>query len=364
MPISLLKINHFRNLSAVDLSPGPRFNLFYGDNGSGKTSLLEAIYYLGLGKSFRTSTTGRIIQYDAECLSVFIQFNTEQKSIPVGIERYQDGSKKLRFDGENLASIAALAKRLPLQLISTDSYRYFSDGPKPRRQFLDWGVFHVEPDFLAVWQQFQQALKQRNACLKQRAAAAEVTAWNQAFIESAERIDGFRSQYIHQLQPILNEIMQKFLPAFNLKLRYMRGWNKEENLADLLSQQLQRDYQFGYSQSGPQRADCQLYCDNIPAQDALSQGQQKLAAYALHLAQGIHYHQTAQLSPIYLIDDMPSELDPEKRQLVTDLLTNLNAQTFITGITQEDLTALLNIDDMCLFHVEQGCVFKEDEAKV
>ncbi len=144
MSISQLTIHHFRNLSKVQFEPQPGINFFFGANGSGKTSILEAIYFLGLGRSFRTHLIQRIIHQGSEQFLLLAQINNPDNPFLVGMERSLQGEKKIRVNGESVNSVATIAKQLPLQLLSTESHRFFHDGPKVRRQYLDWGVFHVE----------------------------------------------------------------------------------------------------------------------------------------------------------------------------------------------------------------------------
>ena len=356
MSIDQLSITNFRNISQININPAPRFNIFYGQNASGKTSLLEAIYYLGLGRSFRTYQAGRIIQHNTPAFSIFAQLKEDNTLIPMGIERELDGSRRIRMDGEALNTLSLLAKKLPLQLISTESYRYFCDGPKPRRQFLNWGVFHVEQCFYPAWQQLQQTLKQRNAALKNKAHYDEIRAWDAQLGETADTIDHLRSKYVGALIRILYELLKSLLGDHEFKLIYSKGWRKNESLEAILKTVFYRDLQLGYTQHGPQRADLQLFIGDTPAQDYLSQGQQKLASYALRLAQGLLMQQETGKSPIYLIDDLPSELDIEKRHRIIDVLLKLEAQIFITGIDEDDFEEIIPIPNTQLFHVEQGNV--------
>ncbi len=354
MSIDRLVMNDFRNILAATIEPLPGVNVFFGKNGSGKTSILEAIYFLGLGRSFRTHLAHRIIHHDANHFLLFASLNQSGQVVPVGVERFRSGEKKIRLGGETLTSLALLAKKLPLQLLTPDSHRYFHDGPKLRRQFLDWGVFHVEQLFYLQWQDFNKALKQRNAGLKQQLPLGEMSIWDNEIIKSAALFDHYRKTYIAQLQPLLIDLLQSFLPSTDLHLRYYRGWSHERELAEVLIANLTRDQQLGYTQSGPQRADLQLYAGKVPAADHLSQGQQKLAAYALHLAQGVLMQKLTNQSPIYLIDDLPSELDTEKRRLVADVLAKLQAQVFITGITIPELEDMVCINQARTFHVKHG----------
>jgi len=354
MAITQLVINQFRNLAEVKLEPIMGMNAFYGQNGSGKTSILEAIYFLGMGRSFRTHCVQRIIHHQADQFILFAQIQRDDQVQPVGVERSRQGDKKIRLNGETICSLAPLAKQLPLQLLTTESHRYFHDGPKPRRQFLDWGVFHVEPQFYPVWQQFQKALRQRNAGLKSQLPRHEIEVWNQEIVRLSALLDRYRKDYIAHLNPLLTDLLAIVLPESNLHLRYSRGWSLERDLSEVLAASLSRDQQLGYTQYGPQRADLQLYAETTPVCDFLSQGQQKLATYALHLAQGLLLQKLTAQSPIYLIDDLPSELDPEKRRFVATILTQLHAQVFITGITPTELSDMLPNQQSQMFHVKHG----------
>lgn len=354
MPIRQLVINHFRNLSSVTLNPFPGVNIFHGKNASGKTSLLEAIYFLGLGRSFRTSLVHRIINNDADRFSLFAISQRFDQETPIGIERSRQGERKIRLQGKTITSLAPLAKELPLQLLTTDSHSYFKEGPKYRRQFLDWGVFHVEQTFYSYWYLYHQALKQCNTGLKKQLSQREIEIWHEEMNPLALLLDQQRTRYVGQLHPILTELLEQFLPNTQLKLKYYRGWPENQDFSEHLRIRLPHDRQLGYTHFGPHRADLQLYYGKVPVFDFLSQGQQKLAAYALHLAQGILLQRLTAQCPIYLIDDLPSELDSQKRSLLTKALSNLNAQIFITGILLEDLTPMIDIEKAQLFHVKQG----------
>lgn len=348
--IRSLTVENFRNLTRIESDFSDRFNICYGENGSGKTSLLEAIYYLGLGKSFRATQCARIIQHRHEQCRVIAQ-TSDHPPMRLGIERHRNGSRIIKFNSELQPSIVPLTRFIPIQFMSPMSYRFFHDGPKLRRQYLDWVLFHVEPAFLDVWKRFQRLLKQRNSALKSR---QEISIWDSALADAATLIDRMRDNLIPRLEINCFQQLERLLPNFEFILRYERGWPQETALLSLLQSYSLRDKQLGYTFYGPQRADIHLLCNGIPVQDILSQGQQKLAAYALHLALGMLLQEASGISPIYLIDDLPSELDANSRFKITQTLDVLGAQVFITGISQEDLSSLLGLKNARLFHVEHG----------
>lgn len=358
MNITHLSINCFRNIHSQSLELAPQFNIFCGENGAGKTSLLEAIYYLGIGKSFRTHLINRIIEHHNNGLQLTVALvDDDHQSHFIGMERQRDGERIIKLDRELQSSMATIARLMPLQLLSVDSYRYFSDGPKDRRAFLDWGVFHINQDFLSLWQRYNRILKQRNTALKLRLSKAEITAWDAEYIDLSTKIDLLRADYVENFKKVYHDILLTVLPSFkSADIRYRRGWSKEKSLEGLLETHFSRDSAFGYTQDGPHRADFQLYIDSCPADDLLSQGQLKLAAYSLRLSQGILLKQQKNIAPIYLIDDLPSELDQSKQAIILDIIKELESQVLITGIHPESLQHLVSNTSSRMFHVKHGQV--------
>jgi DNA replication and repair protein RecF len=359
--ITHLSIINFRNFKNVDIDLGTKINVFYGLNGSGKTSLLEAIYYLGLGRSFRTRQTNRVIQHSSTKFFLFGEILQADylTTIPIGIEREQDGSSTIRIAGKNAKTALQLCERLPLQLINTDSYRLISDGPLYRRQFLDWGVFHQDNLFYEAWQRSQRILKQRNAGLKTARSYQQIKLWDEEFLAMAYKLDEYRSRYVSEFIPLFLAILASLLPRPDMQISYHRGWNPDKNLQELLETSFSRDKLLGYTQFGPHRADLRLKINAIPAQDVLSQGQQKLVAYALRITQGRLLQQQTGKNCIYLVDDLPAELDINKRQLVAEILAGMNSQIFVTGIEPHGLIDLSQLQETKMFHVERGSITKE-----
>jgi DNA replication and repair protein RecF len=327
-----LEATAFRNFETFQMEPGPAFNMVYGANGSGKSSLLEAIYLLGMGRSFRARLVSRVIRHEANKLMVVGQIADEHgNKIPVGIERPRHGAAKIRVNGSTVQSIAELAAILPVQLINQDSYHLIEGGPKYRRQFLDWGLFHVEQRFFKLWKRSQQILLQRNAELREGANPHQIKAWDNEFIITASELSALRENYAKQLLKVLSPILAdlKGIPDWNIT--YLPGWDRFKELQEVLNASFTRDVQLGHTQYGPHRADLQICIDGIPAYEVLSRGEQKLFVYALRLAQGILLRELVGKKCIYLIDDLPAELDASRQQQVIQILQGLKSQVFVTG---------------------------------
>jgi len=356
MSLSRVTVTAVRNLHPVTLSPSPRINILHGSNGSGKTSLLEAIHLLGLARSFRSSRLQPVIQYEHPACTVFGQVQLPDGTSNLGISRDRQGELQIRIDGQNVRSASQLAEALPLQLINPDSFRLLEGAPKVRRQFLDWGVFHVEPRFLGAWQRLQKALRQRNSWLRHGTLDGALQAsWDRELYLASDEIDGYRRAYIQALKPEFEATLRELVDLQGLTLSYFRGWDKERSLEEVLSTSLSRDQQIGHTQSGPQRADLRLRLGAHSAADILSRGQQKLVVCALRIAQGHLVNRTKRGQCIYLVDDLPSELDEHHRRALCRLLEDLHCQVFITCVDHELLKDGWHADTpVAMFHVEHG----------
>lgn len=339
------------------LSFKPSLNLFFGKNGSGKTSLLEAIYFLSFGRSFRSRLNKHIIHHDQPFLSLIGNIAHGEQQALIGMERHRDNAlNRTHLNAEKLSSLIQLANIFPVQVINSEGMKLLNAGPKLRRQFLDWGVFHVEHRFISAWQDAQQALKQRNAALKSQECREQITSWDHILVQRSNELNEWRNEYADRLSKKLDDLLPTLCPfASTISLKYRRGWNKEKNLQDVLADGLARDQAFGYTQYGPHRATLELYANGTPAQHVLSQGQQKLVVCALRLAQGLIIKELAGKRSSYLVDDLPSELDTAACTNIARALANTGAQVFITGIAELDLSLLAQLfDDAAMFHVEHG----------
>jgi DNA replication and repair protein RecF len=356
MSLSRLEISNFRNLKSTKIHPSPGFNLFYGENGSGKTSILEAIYHLGFGRSFRTHNLDRLIHRDFEKFSLF----GEVSSIPIGIERCRKGQSCMRVRQKSVDSIAELVEVFPLQFINHDVYRLVNSGPKERRRFIDLGVFHAEHQrFLSLWKQWRRVLKQRNFALKMRPADKKrIELWNVDFVATACEIDLLRRQYLSQFELILLEIVKRFLHIDQLKILFYSGWNEKVSLQQVLDESLPSDVERGYTQFGPHHADLRIYLDKMPVSDVLSRGQLKLFVCAMRLAQAILLKEQAQKQGVLLIDDLASELDGARKQVICEFLSELKTQVFLTSAHSGIFDGLFDKNLTKIFYVQNGIVTK------
>jgi DNA replication and repair protein RecF len=356
MQLHRLNINNVRNLKEIQLACSSQFNLIYGANGSGKTSILEAIYLLSMGRSFRSHVKSRLINHEADNLSVFAELQQEgHRSISAAIQKFLSGNTQIRLDGRDLNSIAEVVALLPTQLLNPDSFELINTGSKLRRQFIDWGLFHVEHSFYGIWAKMERILKQRNSALRQQLARAEIIIWDEEINDLALSLNAMRSDYVEALLPVMTELAGIF-PDFPLvQIIYHPGWDIEKSLSEQLSQSLYQDLQRGYTRLGPQRASIQIETEGQPVHDILSRGQQKLLVCMMRFAQAKLLYSQSGKQCLYLIDDLTSELDKERRKQLIELIKQQSGQFFITSLELEDLEYFQ--EESCrMFHVEQGAL--------
>jgi len=351
--ISRLELHHLRNIRELSIEPSPAINLIYGDNGSGKTSILEAIYLLGLGRSFRSTRLDSLIQWEQEEAVVFASL---ADGASLGVRKSKRLGHSLKINGEQQRGWLELARILPLQLLNSDAFQLLEGSPRQRRRFLDWGVFHVEHDFILHWRGAAKCLAQRNLLLKQgRFELSELQAWDLEFSRLAEEVDQARRRYFEAFLPYFQSTLQALLPRHELELFYYRGWDESKALLEALSDSRERDRRYGASQIGPQRADIRFRLGGRDAAESLSRGQQKMVVSALKIAQGHFLSVETGLKGLYLLDDLPAELDSSARALVCSLLEEMGCQVFLSCVDPAQLEGAWSGELIARkFHVEHG----------
>lgn len=356
MWLSHLVVDDLRIIARAELEPGPGLNAICGPNASGKTSLLEAIFLLGRGRGLRKRQQHRLIRHGQTCLRVVGDaVRADGRVSRIGIERSGE-QIQLRLDGRSLRTTAELASALPLQFIHPDIHQLLQLGPQLRRQFLDWGVFHVEPTFLACWRDYSRSLRQRNAALRAQ-DAVQARLWEAKLVEYGAALDALRQRYMEALRASLARTAESLVDLRGLELGYRRGWARDTGLEQALAAGRKVDLRQGFTARGPHRCDFTLSLDGTPVQECASRGQQKLILCALQMAQSALLAETTGESGLLLVDDLPAELDASNRRRFLDALRRLDAQVFVTA-TSADLLALDGAagEGARVFHVEHGAV--------
>lgn len=358
MTIARLDIQSIRNISSARLDQLGQVNIFHGANGSGKTSVLEAVHMLCLGRSFRSRQMRSVIQDASDGATVFAAVNDAKFGglKKVGVSRSRTQPAQIRIDGEQIRSLARLAELLPVQLLNADSFDLIEGGPALRRQFLDWGVFHVEHRFLEHWQALKKCIKHRNSLLRHgKIELSSLAAWDRELAGHGASVDASRKQYLTDYQAIFQPIVARICGIDEVVLEYRRGWPEEQGLLEALRENHARDLQQGFTGSGPHRADIKIRIGGKAAADVLSRGQEKILVCALRLAQASMLKSEGERSCLFLIDDLPSELDADHRLRLCKELEALQAQCFITCIEPGELGTIWSPEiPLKMFHVEHG----------
>ena len=354
MTLRRVQVTDFRCLHQANLELDPHFTLISGPNASGKTSLLEAIYVLGRGRSFRTRRLDHLIRTGAERMIIFGEAEVSDRRVALGVEGSKEGVRA-KLGGERVASLAELAAALPVQIIDPEIHRLIEEGPGRRRRLLDWGVFHVEPGFVGHWQKYQQVLRQRNAALRSGGSAPVVSAWDGDLVRYGELITEARARYVALLTPIAQAAASDLL-NLELSLSYRTGWARELTLREALGRSWRQDQETLATQVGPQRAELVIRVGGLPAKDRISRGQQKLLAAVLLLSQMRLLPQESAARPTLLLDDPAAELDAQR---LGGLIRAVQAQPLQVVVTtlHEELAEFADFGNPGRhYRIEQGAL--------
>jgi DNA replication and repair protein RecF len=356
MQLAELRIENLRNVASAQIELSPRVNLLLGGNGAGKTSVLEAAYLLSHGRSFRAGKQETLTRIGQDALSIFgrvAQAGGAERR--VGMVRSKTGWEA-RLDGRTPDGMIDVLREVAVVCFEPGSHDLIAGPGEGRRRFLDWGVFHVEPEFGTTARRFRRALKQRNALLRVGASASEFGPWNAELDSCAERVDRWRRHYLDRWRVQLATVLDRLLPELGVvSVSYRRGWTADATLMDVLTERLDRDRARGHTGAGPHRADWGIAFEKAPLREHLSRGQEKLCALACSLSQAVLFAELRGEWPVVCLDDLASELDRDHQAAVLDWLATVEAQVLITG-TERPAT-LSNPDSSThTFHVEQGQV--------
>ena len=402
--IERLQISHLRNLKQISLPLGA-CNVIIGANGSGKTSLLEAVFLLSRGKSFRHSQPKRYVQHHQAAAVVHASL-TDGSTL--AIQKQMDATTVLRLNQTTVYNQSILTEQLPTLLIDPSSMDMLEQGSASRRQLLDWLVFHMKQGFHPQWVAYQRLLKQRNSLLKQTKHLshnqhAELKAWDKGLANHAALIHHYRLRIFEAWQPYFAESIQQLLPSYaeQLSLSYTPGYDTSIPLDEQLAERLPQDLQLGYTRIGSHRADIHVhwrsqskagsissveseiskkeagnesYIFKEPvikeqAANILSRGEKKLLITALRLSQlplllnagqavdPAQLSNHANATPIVLLDDITAELDERAIDILLSTLAQLPCQVIMTSLTADILPQIHHYWLASkVFHVRQGIV--------
>ncbi len=356
-----LQIHHVRNITHARIAPHPQFNIFLGANGSGKTSLLEAIYLLSTGHSFRTREISPLVSNNEPALTVFAATVNGET---VSIQKSCSGPTHVKLNKQPCYSNSELARFLPCQVFYQDIFQIIDAGPGIRRSLLDWGLFHVKHSYHALWKDYRRVLKQRNVLLRKKAPRQDFIPWDNQLVSLSYQLDGLRSDYFKAWAQSFHFFLTQ-LTDISCTISYYKGWDRKEggkDLATILAEQFDSDCQRQFTQSGAHQADIYFDTSLHKAKQTLSRGQQKIILFSLKLAQAAMLDRPC----VYLFDDITAELDHGHLQRLIDCLLQLKGQFFLTAIDLPEIPALVN-QNLTLFKLKNGrlrIVSRETEVSI
>lgn len=347
-----------RNLENFHLEPHPKLNIIYGENAAGKTSLLEAIYFSGTGKSFRTSATQNIISFgdDTAWIKALIRSCSTRFTDNISITRHRNTKTVFKVNNRASASISEIARTLPIQAIHPETYQLITGSPVIRRTFLNKGCFYIDETFIKTWKRYNLALKQRNAHLRGKTQPQVLTAIEKELQESGTLIDRIRQNFIATLNNKLSE-NRKIWPHPKLRLLYQRGWSSSVELAESLHDSRKADIKAGYTSPGPHRADMILQFEGQNVKDFFSRSQLKLASITLLIIQLDIIQDATHKDCVLLIDDLSSELDSLSRDNLLNEVHDSRHQCFLTSLQKDDFNQS-NPMNHKMFHVKHGRIIE------
>lgn len=354
MRIEELWLANVRNLINVRLDLGPGINVFYGPNGAGKTALFEAIYLLARGRSFRTHRIADLVRHGAEALQVGARLlRGDVDRVTTGVERV-GGRLTFRFQGEVVRALSAQARQVPLIYIGPDVTEILSGAPRTRRHWLDWAMFHVEPGYLDVWQDYHRVLKQRNTLLRSSAKASELGGWELAMGRLAQTLDAARLRFLEGVQMQFEESGLWDGPA--LRIRLQSGWPVDRPLEEALAAGRNLDLGYGYTRYGPHRADVEFRLRDRDASRYLSRGESRRLMNLVRMAEARWLALRTAQPALLLFDDFGAELDSRARAELWNVLNGSTGQVFLNTPVADAKTLFERAD--FLFHVEHGTFTK------
>jgi len=354
MHLTRLRFDQLRCFETVDIELAPDLNVFIGPNGAGKSSLIEAIHLLGYGRSFRGRVRDGLIRTGQPQLEVYAEWLDGAGQARRAGLRHTGSTWEARLDGATATSLSELCVQLAVVTFEPGSHELIGGSAEHRRRFMDWGLFHVEQEFMGFWRRYARALKQRNTLLKTQPGQRVLEPWNHELAQAGEALTRLRQSYLDRLEPVLTQTADQFLPELETaSLEFRPGWKRDEmSLADALLLSRERDVVLGYTSIGPHRADWRLSYDALPQGEALSRGQEKLTALTCVLAQARAYAAQQGTWPIVCLDDLASELDRKHQQNVLTAILGCGAQILLTG-TEAPWTSAAPGPRSRLFHVER-----------
>ena len=335
MPFLSLSLANFRNLKNNTLDISAKEVFFVGENGQGKSNLLESLYFASYASSFRTHTDTEIATYGQKDFSVRTQFkDSDGKTSVVGVY-FKDGKKKIERNGKAVKDRKELVNTIPCVLFCHSDMEFASGEPERRRFFIDQSLTMHDSLYIDTMRYYKKVLKSRNIVLKEQKTQL-LDALNLQLIENGLEIQKKRKSLVHFFDLYFSDLYREISGIENVHITYAPSWKAETSveILEILSQKKEIDLQMGTTMSGPHRDNIRFIKDGKPFVPGASTGQRRLLSILLRIMQAKYYMEQTHKKPVLLMDDVLLELDPEKRKKVTALLPDYD-QLFCTFLPGE-----------------------------
>ena len=359
MRLTSLSINGFRNLNNAKLTPGSYFNVISGNNGQGKTNLLEALYLLGNPRSFRHARLPDFIGHGGH--KAIIQGQIESSGMKTVIElSLENDGRRVELNGKAVHKASELFGSLATVIFSPEDIGMVKQGPDSRRRYLDRAVYMSDASYLASWHSYHRILKQRNQLLKQSDRCGLDT-WTEQLAETGANVIVKRRRFVRRLGGMLRhyynavsgteEIAQLAYIPEEITSEEQRQVRTE--LLALFERRISSDIRLGTTTAGPHRDDLVFRLNDHLLKSHGSTGQQKSFVLALKMAELENYREMFSETPLMLLDDISSELDTTRNRNFLNYLNKMDIQVFITTTRKSSVVPDIS-GDCALFHMEQG----------
>ncbi len=360
MRVQQLRITDFRNLETIDLDLGADVVVFWGDNGQGKTNLLEAVYLLANLRSFRNARRGDLIRWG--CKHARVVAEVAARDIERHFEvRIEGSSRRARVDGKDPRSLASYFRGIRAVAFTPEDPSMVRGGPAGRRAFMDRGVFLGRPDHVDTVRQYSRLLDQKSALLRtQRADRTQIQLWNEQLAQVGAEIVARRASFVQGLRPHLDRVHDALVPgesALGVSYRTCCDPGDAEALAAKLDQKLDQELDRGQTLVGPHREDLVIRLDERDLRTFGSQGQVRSAALCLKLALLGAVTSGTDDPPLFLLDDLGSELDPGRNARLLELLADHGSQLLVATTTLDHVP--LDRDSLPAYRVKDGAIVSQ-----
>jgi DNA replication and repair protein RecF len=337
--INNIELNQFRNYKKEKIEFSKGMNIIYGENGQGKTNILEAISICSIGKSFRNASNINLKNNESEYYGIEIDFFSQERNQKIEV-KYYENKREIILNGIKIKKIGELIGNIPTVIFTPDSLKLIKDGPSERRRFLDIMISQIDKSYFYKLQKYNKIIINRNHILKEirnrEIEKLEIEIWNKGLIETGAEIIKKRIKHIEEMKEDIKRIYSEIaMKKEEIEIEYSYKAEKiEEKLEEEIKKNRESEIKSGITITGPQRHDIIIKLNNMEMKKYGSQGQQRTAVMAIKLAELNKIKKETDEEPVLLLDDIMSELDKKRRRNLNKLINDI--QVIVTTTEKEE----------------------------